>query len=48
MPNYSVPQGQDWESVNVGRSHSGKVTVPKTAREISLAKEKGLITTEKR
>mmetsp|Transcript_6143 Transcript_6143/g.12855 ORF Transcript_6143/g.12855 Transcript_6143/m.12855 type:complete len:178 (-) Transcript_6143:491-1024(-) len=45
MPNVSLPSGQDWDSVNVGKS-SGRVTVPKTAAGIAAAKRSGTLTTE--
>jgi putative transcription factor len=49
MPNISHPTGQDWEPVNAGQSHAGgRVKTPKTARELSAAKEAGLVSTEKR
>ena len=43
--------GQDWNPVNAGRSTisgGGLKAVPKTAQELSLAKARGLVTTEKR
>ena len=48
MPNVSLPTGQDWDAVNVGRSGAGRTKAPKTAREITAAKATGAITTEKR
>lgn len=48
MPNVSMPTGQDWDSVNVGRSSVGRVTVPKTARGITAAKAAGKLTTERK
>jgi hypothetical protein len=49
MPQQHIPSGQDWDAVNVGRSGTGGLkAVPKTAQELSLAKAKGLVTTEKR
>jgi hypothetical protein len=52
MPQQVIPTGQDWGAVNVGRGASGllgaKATVPKTERELSLAKAAGLVATEKR
>jgi hypothetical protein len=44
-------QGQDWAPVNAGRSSigtGGLKAIPKTAQELSLAKARGLVTTEKR
>jgi Multiprotein bridging factor 1 len=49
MPQAYNPSGQDWDPVNVGRSGTGGIkAVPKTAQELSLAKSRGLVTTEKR
>ena len=51
MPQQSLPSGQDWNPVNAGRATSsggGLKAVPKTAQELSLAKARGLVTTEKR
>jgi putative transcription factor len=51
MPQQSLPSGQDWAPVNAGRSGSsagGLKAVPKTAQELTLAKARGLVTTEKR
>lgn len=50
MPQQHNPSsGQDWDPVNVGRSGNGGIkAVPKSAQELSLAKAKGLVTTEKR
>ena len=51
MPQQSLPSGQDWNPVNAGRSTTsagGLRAVPKTAQELSLAKARGLVTTEKR
>lgn len=50
MPQQYNPSGQDWDAVNVGRSATagGMKAVPKTAQELSLAKSRGLVTTEKR
>lgn len=51
MPqNHHLSGGQDWDTVNVGRSsvsHS-KAAAPKNAREISMLKAAGVLTTEKR
>jgi len=49
MPSTYVPTGQDWDAVNVGKSSSTtKKAVPKSARELAAAKQKGLVVTEKR
>jgi Multiprotein bridging factor 1 len=50
MPQTTVMGGQDWDTVNAGRSGvpGAKVVAPKTAREITQAKAAGLIATEKR
>lgn len=50
MPNVSMPSGQDWEPVNVGKSASAAkaITVPKSAKEITRLKEQGKIVTEKK
>jgi Multiprotein bridging factor 1 len=49
MPQQYNPSGQDWDPVNVGKSGTGGIkAVPKTAQELSLAKARGLVTTEKR
>lgn len=48
MPNFAMPTGQDWASVNVGRSTAGRTTVPKTAAGITAAKAAGKITTERK
>lgn len=50
MPQQHNPgSGQDWSSVNVGRGSSVKKGgAPKTARELSMAKAAGLVSTEKR
>jgi hypothetical protein len=51
MPNYSMPSGQDWEPVNVGRSAAAAksvVKVPASAKEINRLKEQGKIVTEKK
>jgi hypothetical protein len=48
MPNVSIPTGQDWDAVNAGKSHAGRVKKPQTARELDAAKAKGLVATEKR
>jgi Multiprotein bridging factor 1 len=51
MPQQYNPSGQDWAPANAGRSISstgGLKAVPKTAQELSLAKQRGLVTTEKR
>ena len=49
MPSTYVPTGQDWGSVNVGKSSTtAKKVVPKSARELARAKEKGLVASEKR
>jgi len=49
MPSSYVPTGQDWSNVNVGKSSStAKKVVPKSARELARAKDKGLVVSEKR
>jgi Multiprotein bridging factor 1 len=52
MPQQVLPSGQDWGAVNVGSGAGGllknKTSVPKTERELSLAKAAGLVATEKR
>ena len=48
MPNISQPTGQDWDAVNVGRGASSRPKAPKSAREVSLMKATGKLTTEKR
>lgn len=48
MPNISQPTGQDWGAVNVGRGASSRAKAPKSAREVSLMKATGKLTTEKR
>jgi len=50
MPqNYNPGTGQDWDPVNAGRGSLGKkTTAPKSAREMSMAKAAGLVTTEKK
>mmetsp|Transcript_7954 Transcript_7954/g.10950 ORF Transcript_7954/g.10950 Transcript_7954/m.10950 type:complete len:176 (-) Transcript_7954:428-955(-) len=48
MPNYSMPSGQDWDSVNVGSSSVKRKTVPKTARGITAAKAAGTLSTERK
>ena len=50
MPQAYNPSGQDWDSVNAGRSGvaGAKVTAPKTAREVTTMKAAGLLATEKR
>lgn len=49
MPNVSLPTGQDWDSVNVGKSGAGgRTKTPKSAREITMAKAAGTLATEKR
>lgn len=48
MPNVSLPTGQDWDAVNAGKSHEGRMKKPQTARELDAAKAKGLVATEKR
>jgi Multiprotein bridging factor 1 len=51
MPQQYIPTGQDWAPANAGRSSSGTAglkAVPKTAQDLSLAKQRGLVTTEKR
>jgi len=46
-PSTSVPGGQDWGSVNVGRS-TVKRAIPKTASGIAAAKKAGLMASEKK
>ena len=48
MPNISQPTGQDWGTVNVGRSSINRSVVPKTAAGVSRAKAMGLVTTERK
>jgi Multiprotein bridging factor 1 len=51
MPQQYIPTGQDWAPANAGRSSTGTTglkAVPKTAQDLSLAKQRGLVTTEKR
>ncbi len=49
MPTAFNPSGQDWEPVNAGKGNMLKPTaVPKTAREVTALKEKGLVVTEKK
>jgi hypothetical protein len=50
MPQQTLPSGQDWDPVNVGRSSvpGKKGVVPKTAREVTMLKAAGALTTEKR
>uniref|UniRef100_A0A7S4MPQ6 HTH cro/C1-type domain-containing protein n=1 Tax=Odontella aurita TaxID=265563 RepID=A0A7S4MPQ6_9STRA len=49
MPNISMPSGQDWDAVNVGRSGaSGRKAVPKSAAGITAAKASGLVATERK
>ena len=51
MPQQYIPTGQDWTPANAGRSSTAAVglkSVPKTAKDLSLAKQRGLVTTEKR
>ncbi len=45
MPNTNIQTGQDWGSVNVGRSSAGRVAVPKTAHGVTRAKAMGLVAT---
>ena len=47
---YNPGTGQDWSAVNVGRASGGPVrsTVPKSQRELDLAKSRGLVSTEKK
>ena len=47
MPSTFTPTGQDWGTVNIGRSTIRKPT-PKTAAGISAAKKAGLMKTEKK
>mmetsp|Transcript_19647 Transcript_19647/g.27632 ORF Transcript_19647/g.27632 Transcript_19647/m.27632 type:complete len:174 (+) Transcript_19647:72-593(+) len=47
MPQRTFATGQDWDSVNVGRS-TVKKPIPKTAAGISAAKRAGIMGTEKR
>eukprot|EP00567_Pseudictyota_dubia_P004367 CAMPEP_0197435108 /NCGR_PEP_ID=MMETSP1175-20131217/2748_1 /TAXON_ID=1003142 /ORGANISM="Triceratium dubium, Strain CCMP147" /LENGTH=35 /DNA_ID= /DNA_START= /DNA_END= /DNA_ORIENTATION= len=35
MPNVSMPTGQDWDAVNVGRASAGRKAVPKSAAGIT-------------
>mmetsp|Transcript_40266 Transcript_40266/g.74495 ORF Transcript_40266/g.74495 Transcript_40266/m.74495 type:complete len:175 (-) Transcript_40266:84-608(-) len=48
MPNVSMPTGQDWDAVNVGRASAGRKAVPKSAAGITAAKERGLVATERK
>ncbi len=49
MPNIPVPTGQDWGTVNVGRSAaSSRVVVPKSAAGVDRLKAMGLLSTEKK
>lgn len=48
MPQQPNMSGQDWAPVNAGRGTSVKSAAPKSARELSMAKAAGLVTTEKR
>ena len=48
MPQQYNPAGQDWDPVNAGRGNGISKTAPKTAKELSLAKASGLVSTEKR
>jgi putative transcription factor len=51
MPQQYNPSGQDWAPVNAGKSLGTgpkASVVPKTARQLDLAKAAGLVTTEKR
>ena len=45
MPNTTIQTGQDWGSVNVGRSSAGRVAVPKSAHGVTRAKAMGLVAT---
>mmetsp|Transcript_28398 Transcript_28398/g.42010 ORF Transcript_28398/g.42010 Transcript_28398/m.42010 type:complete len:174 (+) Transcript_28398:108-629(+) len=48
MPNVSLPTGQDWGAVNVGRSSNSRVTVPKKAADITRLKAQGKLATERK
>lgn len=49
MPQQYNPSGQDWAPVNAGRGGTTSGSrAPKSARELSMAKAAGLVTTEKR
>eukprot|EP00978_Attheya_sp_CCMP212_P021244 scaffold61840_cov35-Attheya_sp.AAC.1 len=48
MPNVSLPSGQDWDPVSVGRSTAGQNKVPKSAAALTRAKDQGLVQTEKK
>ena len=49
MPQQYHATGQHWGAVNVGSaSAGGKVTKPKTARGLDMAKAAGLVATEKK
>lgn len=48
MPQQYNPSGQDWAPVSAGRGSGVRKAAPKTARELSMAKAAGLVSTEKR
>ena len=48
MPNTTIQGGQDWGSVNVGRSSANRVSVPKSAAGVSRMKAMGLVQTERK
>ena len=49
MPSTHVALGQDWGTVNVGKSSvTSKTVVPKSAKDIARAKQLGLVASEKR
>ena len=49
MPNTNVQTGQDWGTVNVGRtSASSRVSVPKSAAGLDRMKKMGLVQTERK
>ena len=50
MPQQHHPTGQDWAPVNVGSATVGgaKKSAPKNARQVSMLKAAGVLTTEKR
>lgn len=48
MPNINVQTGQDWGSVNVGRSDANRVKVPKSAAGVSRMKAMGIVQTERK
>jgi len=48
MPNINIQSGQDWGSVNAGRSSANRVAVPKSAAGVSRMKAKGELQTEKK